>query len=696
MQQGGSTYKAKYNEQNKIGQGNFGSATIVSPVGQPSIYYVAKKIKMSSLSDKDLKSAQKEAQLLKDLKHPHIVQYIESLIDDDIFIIIMEYCEEGDLAHHVKRMRNKKEYFSEDLILNWFLQIAFALRYIHERKILHRDIKTSNIFLSSNGIVKIGDFGISKILEGTLENADTIVGTPYYMSPEVCENTPYSYKSDVWALGCVLYELCTQKHAFAANNLLGQVYKIVQEKQEAIPSVYSTDLRDLAVKLQIKDVRLRPDIKQITSTPFIKKVAEGFIARRGKLEDAIPIKKTDMHKDLIEDTGTYSNTDVTDNQRASDMLLTPAQRAQKRKEDQAEKRRQELMQASRKEHEFRISGGSSKQKKNESLAGNFGVTGMTKQEQTINLKTGAYTGFGAEKTLATNAQTNEYYDIRQSQNPDLQGSFGYENDATIQSLDMNTIQSQNFSQFQNPNNRPNKNQQQNFQNNEMTYNLNYEQTIMSQNVPTQQFDPTRFGQGGYNQGTYANTRNQSNLGEREVMGDTIASMDVTNFNNRTQQTNYTKKMGEREVMGDTIASMDYTQSENLGNTGYTQNLPTQNYARQNSYDNRPIASSGQYNYAKYLDDDEQVEKPDPKSFEKKPTRKRSEKGMNNTIKEDEMEEFPDDFEEYLSDGNFIFLIIQLKKIWTITKMIINVSLMSQMQMKWSKLWIFTRITLMNH
>ena len=104
---------------------------------------------------------------MRDLNHPHIVRYIESFVENDTFIIVMEYCEEGDLAHHIKRMSKKKEHFSEDLVLNWFLQIAFALRYIHERKILHRDIKTSNIFLTSNGIVKIGDFGISKILEGT-------------------------------------------------------------------------------------------------------------------------------------------------------------------------------------------------------------------------------------------------------------------------------------------------------------------------------------------------------------------------------------------------------------------------------------------------------------------------------------------------------------------------------------------------
>lgn len=128
---------------------------------------------------------------------------------------------EGDLAYFVKKRAQKKEPLDEKLILNWFLQLLLALEFIHRKKILHRDIKSSNIFLRSNGTVKLGDFGISKVLENTNEAAVTVVGTPYYMrqedifelilSPEVCENKPYTFKSDVWALGCVLYEMCSLK-----------------------------------------------------------------------------------------------------------------------------------------------------------------------------------------------------------------------------------------------------------------------------------------------------------------------------------------------------------------------------------------------------------------------------------------------------------------------------------------------------
>lgn len=125
------------------------------------------------------------------------------------------------------------------------MQLALGIKTIHSNKILHRDIKSSNLFLTSNGSIKIGDFGISKVLETAHESAETLVGTPYYLSPEACENKPYGYKSDIWALGCVLYELCTLNYAFQANNIGGLVVKILTNQVERIPNVYSNNLADL-------------------------------------------------------------------------------------------------------------------------------------------------------------------------------------------------------------------------------------------------------------------------------------------------------------------------------------------------------------------------------------------------------------------------------------------------------------------
>jgi NIMA (never in mitosis gene a)-related kinase len=555
---------------------------------------VAKKINLSNLTDKDLHASQMEASLLKNLNHPHIVEYIENFIEDGTFIIIMEYCEEGDLAFHVSRMKKKGENFSEDLILNWFLQLAFALSYIHDKKILHRDLKTSNIFLSSSGFVKIGDFGISKILEGTLENAETIVGTPYYMSPEVCENVPYSYKSDVWALGCVVYELCTLSHAFAANNLLGLVYKIVQEKQEPIPSIYSGDLNHLVQKMLIKNFRNRPSIKDIIGMPWIRKTAENFKARRGQMDVHLPIKKTEMHRQggPNENIQNFSDSNITTtSQNASNMLLTPAERAKKKKEDAAEKRRLELINASKHSQDFRLGTGSAKQRKEDDMRSTFDRTTVSYNQQTLNLKTGSY----GDKTLGTNAMTSDYDpNLNQKNNSNLQESFGYSHDNTVQSLDMNTIESQNYSQF-NPNPPKPQKPQQDFQNRNQSYILEYDQTCISQNLPTQQFNPNSL---------------KTNLNEKEIMGDTVNSL---NYSQTSQTQNYGKT-------GTTILS----QYEPTQLNPFQKNTlnPNKNSSYV-SYDNRACKGSQGYQLP-----------------------------ANNNIESEDFEEFNDDFEEDLGGQEY--------------------------------------------
>ncbi len=162
-------------------------------------------------------------------------------------------------------------------MLNWFAQIMLGLKYIHRHNILHRDLKTSNIFLQENGDLKIGDFGIARVLDATLQNAETVVGTPYYMSPEICQNHPYSFKSDVWSLGCILYELCTLEHPFKSNNLLNLVYKIVHEDPEPIPQQYSGDLGALAGLLLQKMPEDRPMLDQLLQVDFVKWFLVGFM-----------------------------------------------------------------------------------------------------------------------------------------------------------------------------------------------------------------------------------------------------------------------------------------------------------------------------------------------------------------------------------------------------------------------------------
>lgn len=167
--------------------------------------------------------------------------------------------------------------------MHYFVQMLQALQYIHAERILHRDLKTSNLFLTKKrSIVKLGDFGISRVLEGSIEAAITVVGTPYYMSPEVCENKPYTFKSDVWSLGCVLYELCMLKHAFSADNLLGLVYKIVSDKYEPIPKRYPQTLNTLIKGMLTKLADNRPSVRDLLEDPYVQSFINEYVRTRGQ------------------------------------------------------------------------------------------------------------------------------------------------------------------------------------------------------------------------------------------------------------------------------------------------------------------------------------------------------------------------------------------------------------------------------
>ena len=163
-------------------------------------------------------------------------------------------------------------------MVEWFAQVCLAMKHVHDRKILHRDLKTQNVFLTKSGVVKLGDFGIARVLSSTRENARTIVGTPYYLSPELIINKPYSFPSDVWSLGVFLYELCALRPPFDANSIHALGQKIVKGTYPPIPSLYSRDLKNLLGQLLQTDPSRRPNINKILRIPMmaahIKKILE--------------------------------------------------------------------------------------------------------------------------------------------------------------------------------------------------------------------------------------------------------------------------------------------------------------------------------------------------------------------------------------------------------------------------------------
>ncbi|XP_063113307.1 serine/threonine-protein kinase Nek4 isoform X4 [Cavia porcellus] len=251
-----------------VGRGSYGEVTLVKH-RRDGRQYVIKKLNLRNATSRERQAAEQEAQLLSQLKHPNIVTYKESWEGGDgLLYIVMGFCEGGDLYQKLKE--RKGQLLPERQVVEWFVQIAMALQYLHEKHILHRDLKTQNVFLTRTNIIKVGDLGIARVLESHCDMASTLIGTPYYMSPELFSNKPYNYKSDVWALGCCVYEMATLKHAFNAKDMNSLVYRIIEGKLPPMPKAYSPELADLIRTMLSKRPEERPSVRSILRQPYIK------------------------------------------------------------------------------------------------------------------------------------------------------------------------------------------------------------------------------------------------------------------------------------------------------------------------------------------------------------------------------------------------------------------------------------------
>ncbi|XP_070594753.1 serine/threonine-protein kinase Nek4 isoform X7 [Erythrolamprus reginae] len=166
-------------------------------------------------------------------------------------------------------------------------------QYLHEKHILHRDLKTQNVFLTRSNIIKVGDLGIARVLDNQHDMARTLIGTPYYMSPELFSNRPYNYKSDVWALGCCAYEMATLKHAFNAKDMNSLVYRIIEGKLPPMPKDYSIELKELIRTMLSKKPEERPSVRSILRQPYIKQQISLFL-------EATKAKTSKNHKKVSE------------------------------------------------------------------------------------------------------------------------------------------------------------------------------------------------------------------------------------------------------------------------------------------------------------------------------------------------------------------------------------------------------------
>ncbi|CAK92885.1 unnamed protein product (macronuclear) [Paramecium tetraurelia] len=245
----------KYKRIKMIGKGNFGDVWLVEDNKGQKFALKLIDLQFQSVDPTN------EVTLLKVLKHPNIIKYYGSFIQNDQLCILMEFAENYDLQIYTKN--------NPANILNWFTQLCQAVQYLHSMNIVHKDIKMKNVFLTKDGIIKLGDFSISKNLDASLNLAQ--LGTPYYLSPEICESKPSNTKSDIWGLGCLLYELCSKQKPFQGESLPEVFKNIITSETPKLPEGFPTVYQDIINQCLQKNPQERPEISLILEIPEIKK-----------------------------------------------------------------------------------------------------------------------------------------------------------------------------------------------------------------------------------------------------------------------------------------------------------------------------------------------------------------------------------------------------------------------------------------
>ena len=297
--------KQTYKIIKKIGEGSFGVVYLVQYLKTSSLC-VIKKIDFGGLTKEEIKESYNEVNILKKLDHPNIIKFIEVKPSKKNIEIITEYADKGDLYNQLLIQKEKNIHFTEETIQDWLIQTCQALKYIHSKHIIHRDIKPHNIFLTKKGSIKLGDFGISKRLNNTLEKAKTFVGTAFYLPPEVINGKKYSYSADIWSLGVTFYQLMTFKPPFNGDSLPGLLKKIInEEKYEKInKKYYSKDLIHLIYKMMDFRPSHRPKPNDILNMDFIQKRIKKYL-EENKYDDILTktiIKKyQDNHNKKLEE-----------------------------------------------------------------------------------------------------------------------------------------------------------------------------------------------------------------------------------------------------------------------------------------------------------------------------------------------------------------------------------------------------------
>ncbi|XP_021969787.1 MAP3K epsilon protein kinase 1 [Helianthus annuus] len=231
-------------------------------------FVAIKQVSLENIAQEDLDAIMQTIDLLKNLNHKNIVKYLGSLQTETHLYIILEYVENGSLANIIKPENFGP--FPESLVAVYIAQVLEGLVYLHEQGVIHRDIKCANILTTKEGLVKLTDFGVAMKLTEADANTHSVVGTPYWMAPEVIEMSGVCTASDIWSVGCIVIELLTGAPPYYDLQPMPALFKIVQDENPTIPDSLSPDITDFLLQCFKKDAKLRPDAKTLLSHPWIQ------------------------------------------------------------------------------------------------------------------------------------------------------------------------------------------------------------------------------------------------------------------------------------------------------------------------------------------------------------------------------------------------------------------------------------------
>lgn len=255
-----------YKKESLLGEGGFATCYLIKNLNNNNLY-AAKIFKKKSNSSKFINPIKKEIEIHKKLNHSNIVNFINDFDDDKFIYIILEYCHNNSLAELIKKRKN----LSEIEIKFYILKIIDVLVYLKNKKIVHRDIKPWNLFITKNMDIKLGDFGLATYIKYENHILKNICGTPNYIAPEIINKTGYSYECDLWSLGILIYYMAFGYAPFD-DNIIDNIYEKIKKIDYTFPKEknVSKELKSLIQNILILDPNKRLNLDEIKNHEFFK------------------------------------------------------------------------------------------------------------------------------------------------------------------------------------------------------------------------------------------------------------------------------------------------------------------------------------------------------------------------------------------------------------------------------------------